>query len=146
MAKRPNCAHGNYIYALHSRDDWTIAQVLTLVILQSLWQGFTQYGNWYYPNAPYCLEKEVYQVYQSFNTEEYLNNPTVYDGVTKETSQTNKKTDPFVHFFNTTGIMQHNDINPGFHLTDVGSIKLASQLQQYVKLKFGWEFQATGPE
>jgi hypothetical protein len=51
-----------------------------------------------------------------------------------------------VHLFNTTGILQHNDIGPQWHPTDVGQIKVASHLLQYVKEKFGYEFAATGPE
>jgi hypothetical protein len=47
-----------------------------------------------------------------FNSDAYLRNPVVYDGVTKKTSKTGKKAKPFVHYFNTTGIMQHNDIAP----------------------------------
>ncbi|KAK4219094.1 lipase [Rhypophila decipiens] len=128
------------IQGVHGK--WPNSQIVVL----SLWLGFYKYQNWWYPSAPSCFEKEVYQVYQSFNTEAYLQNPTIYDGMTKKTSQTGNSAKPFVHYFNTTGIMQHNDINPGYHLTDVGSIKIASQLQQYVKLQFGWEFQATGPE
>lgn len=41
--------------------------------------------------------------------------------------------------------MQHNDYNPKYHPTDVGHIKLASHLMQYIKIKFGWELEATGP-
>jgi hypothetical protein len=47
-----------------------------------------------------------------FNSDAYLRNPVVYDGVTKKSSKTGKKAKPFVHYFNTTGIMQHNDIAP----------------------------------
>lgn len=52
----------------------------------------------------------------------------------------------FVHYFNTTGILQHNDIGPLYHPTDVGHVKLASHLKQYIKDSFGWVFAATGPE
>ncbi|KAH0194271.1 hypothetical protein KCV03_g513, partial [Aureobasidium melanogenum] len=52
----------------------------------------------------------------------------------------------YMHYFNTTGILQHNDIGPQYHPTDVGYIKLASHLMQYIKLKFDWVFGATGPE
>lgn len=52
----------------------------------------------------------------------------------------------FVHYFDTTGILQHNDIAPQWHPTDVGQIKVASHLMQWVKIKFGWEMGATGPE
>lgn len=53
---------------------------------------------------------------------------------------------PFVHYFNTTGILEHNDISPEYHPTDVGAVKLASHLMQYIKLKFGWILEQTGPE
>lgn len=56
------------------------------------------------------------------------------------------KEDKFVHYFDTTGILQHNDIGPQWHPTDVGQIKVASHLMQWVKIKFGWEMEATGPE
>lgn len=42
--------------------------------------------------------------------------------------------------------MQHNDIGPAWHPTDVGHIKIASHLIQYVRVKFGWELYANGPE
>lgn len=42
--------------------------------------------------------------------------------------------------------VQHNDIGPQWHPTDVGAIKVASHLTQFVKLTFGWEMVATGPE
>lgn len=35
---------------------------------------------------------------------------------------------------------------PQYHPTDVGHVKLASHLMQYIKLKFEWVFGATGPE
>ncbi|KAF2190454.1 GDSL-like Lipase/Acylhydrolase-like protein [Zopfia rhizophila CBS 207.26] len=44
------------------------------------------------------------------------------------------------------GILQHNDIAPQWHPTDVGHIKIASHVMQYIRIKFGWEFGATGPE
>ncbi|PKY05706.1 acetylxylan esterase [Aspergillus campestris IBT 28561] len=52
----------------------------------------------------------------------------------------------FVHYFDTTGILHHNDVNPKDHPTDVGHIKIASHLMQFVKLRLGWEFAASGPE
>ncbi|KAJ4298693.1 hypothetical protein N0V88_003725 [Collariella sp. IMI 366227] len=42
--------------------------------------------------------------------------------------------------------MQHNDIGPQWHPTDVGAIKVASHLQQYIHMKFDWDLYATGPE
>ena len=43
-------------------------------------------------------------------------------------------------------ILQHNDIGPLYHPTDVGHVKIASHLMQYVKLNFDWVLSATGPE
>ena len=42
--------------------------------------------------------------------------------------------------------MQHNDIGPQWHPTDVGAIKVASHLQQFIRIKFDWDFYATGSE
>ncbi len=81
-----------------------------------------------------------------FNSDAYLNDPVVFDGVTNKTSNTGNKTAPFVYYFNTSGILQHNDMGPHYHPTDVGAIKVASHLLQYIRLSFGWELSATGPE
>jgi hypothetical protein len=81
-----------------------------------------------------------------FNSPSYLSNPTTYDGVTQKTSNTNRKTEPFVHYFDTAGILQHNDIGPQWHPTDVGAVKVASHLLQFVKMTFGWGLEARGPE
>ncbi|KAL2198531.1 Lipase, GDSL-like protein [Corynascus similis CBS 632.67] len=116
------------------------------VIVMSLWLGFYQSGNTYLPEAPEGWVKEIYDMVQWFNSDDYLQDPIIYDGVTKETSRTGKQAEPFVHYFNTTGIMQHNDIAPGWHPTDVGAIKVASHLQQFIRMTFGWDLYATGPE
>ncbi|KAF4555790.1 Hypothetical protein D9617_2g057540 [Elsinoe fawcettii] len=50
----------------------------------------------------------------------------------------------FVHLFDTKGILNHNDIGPQYHPTDFGALKIASHINQYIKLKFGWEFLNTG--
>jgi hypothetical protein len=56
------------------------------------------------------------------------------------------KAQGFVHYFNTSGILRHNDITPTWHPNDMGQIKLASHLMQYVQLKFGWQLEGTGSE
>jgi hypothetical protein len=45
-------------------------------------------------------------------------------------------------------VKAHNDIGPQWHYTDVGHVKMASALMQYVRMKFGWEVEemASGPE
>ncbi|KAI6712302.1 acetylxylan esterase [Diplocarpon mali] len=98
------------------------------IVIMSLWNGFYQSGTTYKQSGGYV--NEVYDVYQHFN-----NGTSAVPG-----------TKPFVHYFNSTGILQHNDINPAYHPTDVGNIKLASHMMQYIKNTFGWEFAATGPE
>ena len=87
---------------------------------QSLWSGFSAVGNTYAQGAGFLPEIE--NVYSHFADAGY------------------------VHYFNTTGILQHNDIGPLYHPTDVGHVKVASHLLQYVKLTFDWVFGATGPE
>lgn len=49
---------------------------------------------------------------QYFNSDEYLSAPIIWDGTTNTTTTLSTPSKPFVHFFNTTGIMQHNDIGP----------------------------------
>ena len=89
-------------------------------------------------NGAYKVSRELQEDWESgcsntvhrFNSDKYLRNPIIYNGVTQKTSRTGKKSKPFVHYFNTTGIMQHNDIGPQWHPTDVGAIKVASHLQR----------------
>ncbi|GFF30142.1 hypothetical protein IFM58399_02489 [Aspergillus lentulus] len=90
------------------------------IVLMSLWGGFGASGDTYVQGPIWVDEiKRVYQHYEKQG---------------------------FIHYFDTTGILQHNDIAPQWHPTDVGHIKIAAHLMQWVKLKFGWEFGATGPE
>lgn len=109
-----------------------------------MWHGFYLDGNTYSQNTDYTTE--AYQVYEYFNTDAYLADPVIWDGITKEASNTGKKMEPFVHFFDTDGILQYNDISPMWHPTDVAQIKVASHLIQWIKLRFGWEMEARGPE
>lgn len=97
--------------------------------IQSLWNGFYQSGTTYKQSGAFVTE--IYAVYSHFNNHDYL---------------ASGKIEPFVYYFNSTGILQHNDIGPQWHPTDVGYIKLASHMMQYIKNTFGWEFAATGPE
>ena len=119
-----------------------------LTALQSLWEGFGQVGNTFEQSSGFY--SQIYDVYQYINSPQYLNNPIIYDPVTNKTKPSTNRYDknlkPFVHYFNTTGLMQHNDIGPQYHPTDVGHIKIASHMIQYIKLMFGWTLYATGPE
>lgn len=87
---------------------------------RSLWNGFSSTGTTYRQSSAFV--SEIYQTYQHYAAQ------------------------GFVHYFNSTGILQHNDIGPQWHPTDVGHIKVASHVMQYIRVKFGWEFGATGPE
>ncbi|KAK5636170.1 hypothetical protein RRF57_011882 [Xylaria bambusicola] len=111
---------------------------------QELWLGFYQYGNSY---AQYQgFQQELEEIVTYFNSDEYLSAPKIWDGVTETTETLSTPSEHFVHFFRTKGILQHNDISPQYHPTDVGAIKVASHLLQYIKLTFGWNLVATGPE
>ena len=149
MAQSPS--HRNGASAPFLLPSASLPPLLTLYLPhQSLWLGFYQAGNSYFPNAPQGFEKEIYELYQYFNSEAYLSKATIWDGTTNTTSPAasgdSAPQQPFVHYFNTTGILQHNDIGPQWHPTDVGAIKVASHLIQFIKMKFGWELRATGPE
>ena len=95
---------------------WPSAQV----VLFSLWIGFSAVGPSFVQQGGFV--DEIVAVYQHYQHE------------------------GFVHFFNTTGILRHNDIGPQYHPTNVGHVKLAGHLLQYVKWELGWDFEATGPE
>ncbi|KAF7623790.1 hypothetical protein AFLA_007513 [Aspergillus flavus NRRL3357] len=95
---------------------WPDAQI----VLMSLWGNFIKSGSTWVQETIY--ESEVQKVYQHFEKNGY------------------------VHYFDTKGILQHNDISPGGHPTDFGHLKIASHLMQWTKIKLGWEFGATGPE
>lgn len=92
------------------------------------------------------MVQQVQNTYDYFNSAAYLNSPTVYDGVTNTTRTLNTTSKPFVNIFNTTGILQHNDIGPEYHPTDVGAVKVASHALQYIKLTYGWDLRNDGPE
>ncbi|KAI1343372.1 SGNH hydrolase-type esterase domain-containing protein [Xylariaceae sp. FL0016] len=114
------------------------------VVVMELWMGFYAYGNSYAQNQGY--EQELKDIVAYFNSAAYLSAPKIWDGTTNTTTTLNTTSEPFVHYFSTKGIMQHNDIGPQYHPTDVGAIKVASHLMQYIRLTFGWDLVATGPE
>jgi hypothetical protein len=117
--------------------------------LKSLWEGFGNVGNTYEQStmtSDVGYVPQIYGIYEYFNSEDYLQNAILYNSVSNTTYASNQSSDPFVHYFNTTGLLQHNDIGPQYHPTDAGHIKIASHLIQYIKLKFNWILYATGPE
>ncbi|GLA69287.1 hypothetical protein AtubIFM55763_009239 [Aspergillus tubingensis] len=97
-------------------ETWPNAQI----VIMSLWGNFTRSGDTYVQSPFYV--SEIQRVAEHFQD------------------------DGFVYYFDTKGVLQHNDIDPQEHPTDVGHIKVASHLMQWTKLKLGWEFGATGPE
>ncbi|KAL4954700.1 GDSL-like lipase/acylhydrolase domain protein [Aspergillus filifer] len=101
---------------------WPDAQV----VLMSLWGGFgwSETTNTY-EQGPLYVE-EIRAVVEHFQS-------------SRSTGES------FVHYFDTSGILQANDIAPQWHPTDVGHIKVAAHFMQWVKIKFGWEMEATGP-
>ncbi|KAI1391960.1 SGNH hydrolase-type esterase domain-containing protein [Hypoxylon trugodes] len=114
------------------------------VIVMQLWMGFSRTGNSYTQDLGY--EQELKDIVAYFNSDEYLSAPKTWDGTTNTTATLDAPSEKFVHYFSTRGILQHNDIGPQFHPTDVGAIKVASHLSQFIKLTFGWDLVATGPE
>ncbi|KAK5130587.1 hypothetical protein LTR08_001906 [Meristemomyces frigidus] len=114
----------NLINEIHTR--WPQSQIIIL----SLWSGFAQVGNTWQQGSGFLNEIQ--------NVVKYFNNGSL--------NERGECPSCFVYYFNTTGIIEHNDIGPLYHPTDVGHVKLASHLMQYVKLTFGWIFEQTGPE
>ncbi|KAH8662073.1 acetylxylan esterase [Xylariales sp. PMI_506] len=114
------------------------------IIVMQLWIGFYQNGNSYAQD--HAFDDELTSMVQYFNSPAYLSSPITWDGTTNTTSKLHGTNKPFVHLFNTTGIMQYNDIGPEYHPTDVGAVKVASHMLQYIRLVFGWDLRATGPE
>lgn len=126
--------------------DFFPSQIIMPNNRQSLWNGFYANGNSYAQGGAWV--NEIHSIYQHFNTPAYLSNPTLYSPFNNGSTSYSQGSSsaPFVHYFNTTGIMQHNDIGPQWHPTDVGHIKLASHLIEYIRMKFDWVLYATGPE
>ncbi|EME77757.1 uncharacterized protein MYCFIDRAFT_191153 [Pseudocercospora fijiensis CIRAD86] len=102
----------------------------TKIIILSLWSGWGPVGSTWIQGSGFY--NEIQEVVKHFNNGS-LNKMGEVEGA-------------FLFYYNTTGIMQHNDNSPIYHPTDVGAIKVASHLMEYIRLVFGWEFRATGPE
>ncbi|KAK4499790.1 hypothetical protein PRZ48_007976 [Zasmidium cellare] len=99
----------------------------TQFIILNLWH-FTQSGSTWVTDSP--LDNVIQNVARHYNRGSLNENGG--QGI--------------VHYFNTTGILEHNDISPAGHPTDVADVKLASHLMQYIKLIFGWDLEQEGPE
>ncbi|KAE9962129.1 hypothetical protein BLS_000781 [Venturia inaequalis] len=99
---------------------WPSSQVVLVSLANGFWLDAGT-GRWHQAGA---LVDEIRAVYKTFEKEGWI------------------------HYFNSSGVLAHNDIGPQWHYTDVGHIKLASALLQFVRMKFGWEIEdvAAGPE
>ncbi|KAF2162887.1 hypothetical protein M409DRAFT_68853 [Zasmidium cellare ATCC 36951] len=84
------------------------------IIVQSLWKGWARTNSTWTEQSGFYYE--IQDVVKHFNG-----------------GRLNKKGgEGFVYYFNTTGIMQHNDYSPANHPTDVGHVKVASHLMEYI--------------
>lgn len=75
----------------------------------------------------------------------WVQQPKFVDEVPRVVAELKQKGLP-VHLFDTRGILQHNDMGPTFHPTDAGHLKVASHLMAWIRERFGWQFESTGPE
>jgi len=107
-----------FISRIHSI--WPNSQIILISLFNGFWLD-TNTNTWHQNGA---FVDEIYAVYKKFEKEGWL------------------------HYFNSSGILSHNDIGPQWHYTDVGHVKLASALMQFIRGKFGWEVEAAaaGPE
>ncbi|OQN95549.1 hypothetical protein B0A48_18393 [Cryoendolithus antarcticus] len=106
----------SYIQLINeTHAEWPHTQIIVL----SLWSGFNRASNTWAQGASFL--NEIQMVVNHFNG--------------GSLDQYGRK--GFVHYFDTTGILEHNDIRPQYNPTDFGHVKLASHLMQYIKLTIG---------
>ncbi|KAI9044492.1 SGNH/GDSL hydrolase family protein [Aspergillus affinis] len=124
------------IEAVHKT--WPKAQV----VLMSLWGNFTTTT----PTTPGENEykSDLQSEYDYAYT--YIQHPTYVSEIKAVYEHFHGKGDDYVHYFDTTGILQHNDLAPPDHPTDVGHLKISSHLMRWTKIMLGWELGAKGPE
>jgi hypothetical protein len=77
---------------------------MSLTAFQQLWLGFFQDGNSY--GQYQGFDQELRDIVAYFNSEEYLSAPKIWDAVTNSTTTLDTRSEPFVHYFSTKGIMQ----------------------------------------
>ncbi|EWC46780.1 hypothetical protein DRE_04025 [Drechslerella stenobrocha 248] len=99
-----------------------------------------------YPNTKIIVVQPWMGYYRAGSGNTYRQSPNTYKAAIRGAVNSFGGASGGVHYFDTSGILQHSDINPKGHPTDVGHIKLASHLMQFIKLTFGWNFQNTGQE
>ncbi|KAK1142612.1 hypothetical protein N8T08_007416 [Aspergillus melleus] len=117
---------------------WPEAQV----VLMSLWGNFTTTT----PISPGENEYKADLQSEYDYAYTYIQHPTYVSEIKAVYEHFRGKGDDYVHYFDTTGILQHNDLAPPDHPTDVGHLKIASHLMQWAKIVLGWELGATGAE
>ncbi|KAJ5621322.1 Esterase SGNH hydrolase-type subgroup [Penicillium herquei] len=118
--RHPNEIPGRNFYHAYVEliDDIHRTWPHAVVLIMSQWWVWRREGLNYIPSIAY--EQEAKDVHAHF------------------------KDKGFVYYFDTTGILQHNDINPKNHPTDVGHVKLASHLLQWTKLVLRWNMEPLG--
>ncbi|KAF2430388.1 acetylxylan esterase [Tothia fuscella] len=103
-------------FARKVHDVWPKSQIILVSLFNSFWQDGADY------RQSGIMVDEIKQVFDTL------------------------KGEGWIHYFDTRGILAHNDIGPQWHYTDIGNVKLASALMQYIRMKFGWEVEGAGPE
>ncbi|KAJ5140727.1 Esterase SGNH hydrolase-type subgroup [Penicillium atrosanguineum] len=118
--RHPNEIPGNEFYHAYVAliDDIHSTWPHAVVLIVSQWGQWVKEGLSYVPTQVY--EEETRKVHDHFRDR------------------------GFVYYFDTSGILQHNDINPKNHPTDVGHIKLASHLLQWTRLVLRWNLEPMG--
>ncbi|CAG8954267.1 hypothetical protein HYFRA_00005887 [Hymenoscyphus fraxineus] len=114
----------------------------TKIVIVSLWNGFYSNGNSYAQAGAFT--QPLHTLYTTFNSPTYLQNPILYNHTTNSTYTSTTPFEPFVYYFNTTGILNHNDISPLYHPTDFGHVKVASHLMAFFRWVLGWELRNGG--
>ncbi|KAA8644409.1 hypothetical protein EYZ11_002789 [Aspergillus tanneri] len=118
--REPNKVPGSDFYHDYVRliDDVHSVWPKAVVVIMTQWSVWEKRGTQYVPTSIY--DEEIKRVHDHY------------------------KDKGFVHWFDTAGILQHNDINPKNHPTDVGHVKIASHLLQWTRLIMRWPLEPTG--
>ncbi|KAJ5888721.1 CAZyme family CE2 [Penicillium taxi] len=118
--RHPNDVSGRDFYHAYVEfiEDLHSTWPNAVVLLVSQWGTWEKKGYSYIPSTVY--EEETRQVHEHFRDR------------------------GFVYYFDTSGILQHNDIGPKNHPTDIGHIKIASHLLQWVRVVLRWNIEPMG--
>lgn len=118
--RKPNEISGDDYFHDYVRlvDDIHHTWPKATIVLMSQWGEWTLEGTQYVPSTLYYDETK--RVHDQFKEHAY------------------------VRYFETRGILQHNDIDPKNHPTDVGHVKIASHLLQWTRIMMRWDLEPTG--